>query len=193
MDILSKMGGNINKYESKKWLKYIDFLPVIGYSVCRTTEGCTMKNLIQDKRVWGAMIALLVIVFLVVVWPKGKEPTEPKQTPIVAKTILIKPDKEYKVLSFASAEVKMKNGKTVPVYVITFTYKGNLGTTRDTVMVPKAGLVTVKDLPINTVVWDSPIELEGKTYALARWNPGHTVPARENPALVPGKTLTREN
>ena len=153
-----------------------------------------MKNLTKPQKAWGVATILLVLVSLVVFWPKGKEPIEPKRThTVVTKTILIEYDVEYKLLSFGSVGAKLVKGKTIPAYMITFTYKGGRGTTRETIMVPKTGLMVDEALPINTVIWDAPIELEGKVYAFARWNPGYVVPARENPALVPEETLTREN
>lgn len=72
-----------------------------------------MKNLTKPQKAWGVGTILLVLVSLVVFWPKGKEPIEPKRThTVVTKTILIEYDVEYKLLSFGSVGAKLVKGKT---------------------------------------------------------------------------------
>ena len=99
---------------------------------------------------------------------------------------------EYKLLSYGKAEPQLSDGSSFDAYVLTVTYEDpNKGLTRGTIMVPKDGIRMDSRLAMNTVVWDPPISLEGKTYALARWNPGYSVPAQDKPPLVPESPLTR--
>lgn len=78
----------------------------------------------------------------------------------------------------------------MPSYVLTISYPD--GTGHGSIQVPKAALVTDKSLPVNTVVWDRPVKMEGRLYQLARWNPGYSVRARERPLVAPNpKPLER--
>jgi hypothetical protein len=125
------------------------------------------------------VIAVLVILAAFLFWPKGKE------------SLVIVNGVEYKLLSYGKAEPQLNDGTSMDAYVLTVTYEDPAkGLTRGTIMVPSTGIFTDRTLPTNTVVWDEPIQLEGKYYAMARWNPGFMVPARERPPLVPEDPLT---
>lgn len=136
---------------------------------------------IRDPR--KALVGLGLVIVLVAMWLFIPRP----QT-----SLIIVNGQEYQLLSYGSAEPQLSNGTTLEAYVLTVTYdEPEKGLTRGTIMVPKFAIKYDRKLPRNTVIWDWPVFLEGKTYASARWNPGHAVPAYDNPPLVPEAPLTR--
>ncbi|MCR4278154.1 MAG: hypothetical protein NUV80_02350 [Candidatus Berkelbacteria bacterium] len=113
-------------------------------------------------------------------------------------TLVIVDGVPYQLLSYSTVESKLANGqsrRTMDAYVWTIAYPKQdqkfKGMTRGTIMVPKFAVVRDRNLPLNTVIWDGTVDLEGKKYGVARWNPAHDVPAIDNPTLDPEPAMTR--
>lgn len=132
-----------------------------------------------------AIIAVFVVLVLVVFVPGCGH-----------KEMVVQDDQEYSIVSFGSADVETKEGETVSCYVVTFTYPvedASNAPADDTapatvetktcgvIKVPVDGLTIDRSLPVNSIIWDKPMTIEGKTYLRVRWNP-HSV----------DKAITRE-
>ena len=145
-----------------------------------------MKNMDRNKRL--SLLGVGIVAFALVVfglWPRSQP------------SLVIVDGVQYQLLSYGTVESKLSSkhsAKTFEAYVLTIAYPKEdqklKGTTRGTVMVPKFAVKRDFSLPPNTVIWET-VDLEGKTYGVARWNPAHDVPAVDSPTLVPEPPLTR--
>lgn len=146
-----------------------------------------MKMMDNNKRLGLLGVGIVVVALAVyVLWPRSQP------------SLVIVDGVPYQLLSYSTVESKLSNAsstRTMEAYIWTIAYPKQeqklKGTTRGTIMVPKFAVRRDFDLPLNTVVWDGSIVLEGKTYGVVRWNPAHDVPAIDNPTLVPEPPLTR--
>lgn len=140
-------------------------------------------NLARRRRnvVMAAVVIIIAIVTLLL-WPRHRE------------TLVIVDGQEYQLASFAATMAQLDDQNQVDSYLLTITYEDpDRGTTRTTINVPRYGLRIDTRLTPNTVVWDSPVTLEGETYRIARWNPRYLLPEHEKPALIPEQPPTRHD
>lgn len=130
----------------------------------------------------GAVCAVLLIALIVGLWPRRG-----------SRELVIVNGVEYELLGVKSVTPDLGEGvEPFETYLLTLAYdEPNVGTKRGTILVPKVAVFRDYRLPENKVIWDPPIILEGKTYAVARWNPKRLLPDDASPAIVPEEPLTR--
>lgn len=129
----------------------------------------------------GALGVVLLIALLVTIWPRG------------SRELVIVNGVQYELLGVKSVTPDLgEDVEPFDTYLLTLAYdEPNVGTKRGTILVPKVAIFRDYRLSENKVIWDHPIALEGKIYAVARWNPKRLLPDDASPAIVPDDPLTR--
>lgn len=143
-----------------------------------------LKNLNQNQKLgFGAVCVVIVLALVFAIWPRG------------SRELVIVNGIEYELLGVKSVTPDLGEGvEPFATYLLTLAYdEPNVGTKRGTILVPKVAIFRDFRLAENKVIWDYPITLEGKTYAVARWNPKRILPDDATPAIVPEDPLTRPN
>ncbi len=141
-----------------------------------------LKNLNSNQRIGIGVVCVVVLIALAAIFmPRG------------SRELVIVNGVEYELLGVKSVTPDLGEGvEPFDTYLLTLAYdEPNVGTKRGTILVPKVAIFRDYRLPENKVIWDHPIALEGKTYAVARWNPKRLLPDDASPAIVPEDPLTR--
>lgn len=128
--------------------------------------------------VWIVIVAIIILI----IWLLAHRSSR----------LLIEEGREYTIFSFKSSLAPANVGgkeQRVDAYLVTFLYPNGKGPEmrRETILVPKFGITRDLDLPENTMVWNKPTELEGRTYQFMRWNPRTMLPSTDKPLIRPEK------
>lgn len=158
---------------------------------------CAASRNLHVNRVMNTLVilAVLVVVMLIIAAFMGVFSPKPAAPPLPG--LLIQDGVQYPIISLGSSFVRLNHSEKselVRAYVITFAYNQDGKQFRGTIQVPKYLLPEVdKSLPMNTVVWDKTIDVEGKEYRTVRWNHPPLERAVVKPVLEQEKTLEKRS
>ena len=97
--------------------------------------------------------------------------------------LAIQDGKVYSLMGFT----KTRTGQ-VDTYLVTFQLgdkekDSSLPSDRGTILIPVKSTRFDKTLKVNSIVWDAPLEVEGRVYSGVRMNPRNILPTDSQPAI----------
>ncbi len=139
---------------------------------------------VNSKRANPARLLLLALATFALVWLVARGC---RQTPV---ELIVQDGVQYEMISFGSSTTVVE-GKSIATYLITFAFPEGKDLRRGTIHVPTDKLQIDSTLLENRIIWDKPIEIEGKQYRTVRWHPRRIETDPDKPRIKQDEPLTR--